>query len=54
MRDAGEKLTLLDGQNITLHPTDLVIADDARAHFIAGIMGGSATGITPIPIRCVC
>lgn len=41
-----EKLLLLDGQSIELTPDDLVIADGGSAVSLAGIMGGSTTGIT--------
>lgn len=37
---AGEAITLLDGQQITLHDNTLVIADEAQPQAIAGIMGG--------------
>lgn len=44
---AGQELTLLDGQKITLQSTDLVIADDTRPLALAGIMGGASSAITP-------
>ncbi|MDA1107710.1 MAG: phenylalanine--tRNA ligase subunit beta [Proteobacteria bacterium] len=37
---AGEAITLLDGQRITLNADTLVIADDVQVQAIAGIMGG--------------
>lgn len=37
---AGEAITLLDGQQVTLHDNTLVIADEAQPQAIAGIMGG--------------
>ncbi len=43
---AGEKLTLLDGQEVALGPGVLVIADRARPMALAGIMGGLASGVT--------
>ncbi|GAB3098922.1 phenylalanine--tRNA ligase subunit beta [Aestuariicella hydrocarbonica] len=46
MADSGEKLTLLDGQEITLKDGTLVIADDDKAVAMAGIMGGEATAVT--------
>lgn len=46
MATDGEKLTLLDGQEITLKRDTLVIADDQQAVAIAGIMGGKATAVT--------
>ena len=44
--DAGEKLSLLDGQEKTLSPDTLVIADEQGALAMAGIMGGLATSVT--------
>jgi phenylalanyl-tRNA synthetase beta chain len=42
---AGEKLTLLDGREVTLDPDVLVIADHAGAKAMAGIMGGIDSGV---------
>jgi phenylalanyl-tRNA synthetase beta chain len=43
---AGEKFLALDGKTYSLGEQDLVIADDARAVGIAGVMGGEDTGVT--------
>ena len=43
----GERLRTLDGVERTLHPEDLVVADERRALGIAGVMGGWDTMITP-------
>jgi phenylalanyl-tRNA synthetase beta chain len=42
----GEKFLALDGKTYSLGEHDLVIADDARAVGIAGVMGGEDTGVT--------
>ena len=41
----GEKLTLLDGENIELTENDLVIADEENPIALAGIMGGKNTEV---------
>ncbi|WP_043525880.1 phenylalanine--tRNA ligase subunit beta [Litchfieldella xinjiangensis] len=43
---AGERLTLLDGQDIALRDSTLVIADSRGPLAIAGIMGGEHSGVT--------
>ncbi|MBF8268482.1 MAG: phenylalanine--tRNA ligase subunit beta [Gammaproteobacteria bacterium] len=42
----GEKLMMLDGNQVELTPDTLVIADDSRPVAMAGIMGGLDTGVT--------
>ncbi|MFD2189884.1 phenylalanine--tRNA ligase subunit beta [Pistricoccus aurantiacus] len=42
----GERLVLLDGQEITLNGDTLVIADAGGALAIAGVMGGEHSGVT--------
>ncbi|MCE4055667.1 phenylalanine--tRNA ligase subunit beta [Pseudomonas sp. Au-Pse12] len=46
MAEEGEKLVLLDGQEVTLRSDTLVIADHTRALAIAGVMGGEHSGVT--------
>jgi phenylalanyl-tRNA synthetase beta chain len=43
----GERITLLDGQDLALTGETLVIADRQRAVAVAGIMGGYDTGVGP-------
>ena len=43
---AGESLKLLDGTTRTLHPDDLVVADEQKALALAGVMGGMDSSIT--------
>ncbi|MGP8540859.1 phenylalanine--tRNA ligase subunit beta [Pseudomonas protegens] len=45
MAEEGEKLVLLDGQEVTLRSDTLVIADHTRALAIAGVMGGEHSGV---------
>ncbi|MFK0573600.1 phenylalanine--tRNA ligase subunit beta [Endozoicomonas sp.] len=45
MAKAAEKLTLLDGQEVTLNDNILVIADEQKALAIAGVMGGEGSGV---------
>ncbi|WP_346798152.1 phenylalanine--tRNA ligase subunit beta [Halomonas sp. Bachu 37] len=42
----GEKLTLLDGQEIALQAQTLVIADESGPLAMAGIMGGENSGVS--------
>ncbi|KJS76174.1 MAG: phenylalanyl-tRNA synthetase [Pseudomonas sp. BICA1-14] len=46
MAEEGEKLVLLDGQEIALRADTLVIADHQRALAIAGVMGGEHSGVS--------
>ncbi|MDE2422107.1 MAG: phenylalanine--tRNA ligase subunit beta [Gammaproteobacteria bacterium] len=43
---AGEKLTLLNDQEVTLDDDTLLIADDSGAIAMAGVMGGLSTSVT--------
>ncbi|WP_111411770.1 phenylalanine--tRNA ligase subunit beta [Billgrantia lactosivorans] len=43
----GEQLTLLDGQEISLEDSTLVIADERGPLAIAGVMGGEHSGVGP-------
>lgn len=45
MAQAGEALTLLDGQTLNLRGDTLVIADAKRALALAGIMGGEGSAV---------
>ena len=45
MAEEGEKLVLLDGQEVALRADTLVIADHSRALAIAGVMGGEHSGV---------
>lgn len=44
--EAGEKLSLLDGQEIALRNDTLVIADQEKVLALAGIMGGKGSGVS--------
>lgn len=46
MAEQGEKLVLLDGQEVTLSADTLVIADHERPLAIAGVMGGEHSGVS--------
>ncbi|MCW3172381.1 phenylalanine--tRNA ligase subunit beta [Shewanella subflava] len=46
LADGVEKLTLLDGNEITVPSDTLVIADDKQAIALAGVFGGEATGVS--------
>jgi phenylalanyl-tRNA synthetase beta chain len=43
----GERLVLLNGEEVRLRPDTLVIADAGGPVALAGIMGGSSTGVGP-------
>ncbi len=42
----GERITLIDGQDLALFEDDLVIADDRRAVALAGVMGGGTSEVS--------
>ncbi|PXX90446.1 phenylalanine--tRNA ligase subunit beta [Marinobacter vulgaris] len=46
MANPGEKLVLLDGQEVELTGDTLVIADHAKPIAIAGVMGGEHSGVS--------
>lgn len=45
MAEEGERLVLLDGQEVALRSNTLVIADHAKPLAIAGVMGGEHSGV---------
>ncbi len=49
----GERLTLLDGREVVLHPGVLVIADRRKPLALAGIMGGLDSGVTDATTRVI-
>ncbi len=51
MAHAGEKLTLLNEQEISLDDDMLVIADESGVQALAGIMGGAATAVDATTIN---
>jgi phenylalanyl-tRNA synthetase beta chain len=42
----GERLTLLNGRTLELHPEDLVVADHSGPLSLAGVMGGKASSVS--------
>ena len=46
MANKGDKFTLLDGKEVTLDESYLMIADDNNYLAIAGVMGGLESGVT--------
>ncbi len=46
MAEQGEKLTLLDGNEVELNSNTLVIADQKQPLAIAGIFGGQSSGVS--------
>lgn len=46
MAEQGEKLTLLDGQEVVLKDDTLLIADHRKPLAVAGIMGGEHSGVS--------
>lgn len=52
MAEEGEKLVLLDGQEVSLRGDTLVIADHGRALAIAGVMGASTAASATRPATC--
>ena len=42
----GERLLLLDGQDVSLEPSTLVIADEKRPVALGGVMGGMESGVS--------
>ena len=48
---AGETLTLLNGQTLELDPDLLLVADEKKPLGLAGIMGGEHSGINGTPRR---
>ncbi|KAB7674388.1 phenylalanine--tRNA ligase subunit beta [Plesiomonas shigelloides] len=46
MAEESEKLTLLDGNEVTLRADTLVVADHSRPLAMAGIFGGEYSGVT--------
>lgn len=53
MAKDGERLTLLNGKTFALTTDDIVIADDARAIGLAGIMGGGESEVSADTTRIV-
>lgn len=46
MAEVGETVTLLDGKEVKLNESFLMIADEKRHLAIAGVMGGADSGVT--------
>ena len=51
--NAGETIKTLDGQERKLHQEDLVIADEAGAIGIAGVMGGERTEVSDSTVNVI-